>query len=397
MKRVYIVAQNNSDFENEDYNRYTYIFTQLKDKFDTVFVTSSFNHFNKKQKEQVTLENVVYVKETGYQKNVSIKRIMSHFCMSYRIYKYMKTKVNEGDIIICAIPSNSLAYFMAKIKKKKKIKLIIDIHDTWPESFLPLMPNYLLKFVGTKIVANRWANLRNKGISKCDLLVGESYEYVSNYEKYLPQNAQSFPILLGVNYARIESISKKELVNNGKVNICFAGNMGVNYDLENLIETLNVYQDRLQDRINFYFLGDGEMKEIIARKTADLDFVQQVDKTSYHDYIALLKNMDIGLNSFTKNSNVKLSYKQSDYMACGLLIVNNISGKVSEELTGLGLSVDYIAEDSESLFHALEKAIKKITSKEFTRNSMEKYASENFDRQKCYQKLFDYVGTAYEE
>lgn len=392
MGKIYLIAQNNSDFESEDYNRYTYIFNGLKNKYQTIFVTSSFSHFTKKDKVKYPDENIVYIKETGYQKNVSIKRILSHFFFSYRVYKYLKKTVTEDDIIFCAIPSNSLAYFSAKIKAKRGNRLIIDIHDTWPESFIPLLPsrvknNFLVKFLFSK-----WANLRNKGIKKCDLLVGESYEYVKNYEHFLSKDAESFPVLLGVNYDTIKNITKKDIQSDHKLKFCFAGNMGVNYDLSTIVNTLKRYEKELSPFIDFYFIGNGELAPYIEEETKDLNYVKRIKKTSYDEYISILKNMDVGTNSFTKDSNVKLSYKQSDYMACGLLLLNNISGRISSELSQLGLSVDYEANNIESLYQGIQKSIDLIKNNKFDKQKMISYTEENFDRKKCYEQLFQYIG-----
>ncbi|MGY3777168.1 glycosyltransferase family protein [Isobaculum melis] len=389
MGKLIIVSQYTSDFQNEDYNRYSYIYKHLKDHYQTIFVTSTFDHYKKQPKE--VQKGIVYIRENGYKKNMSLGRLFSHFFFSLRVFFFLLKNVKKEDMVLCAVPSNSLGFFNGWVKRIKKNQLIIDVHDTWPESFKPLLSPKMQKSVVVNLFFGLWKWLRSSGMKKCDLLVGESYEYVYDFKKYV-KNGDLFPILLGVNMLKINQIPAAEIPREaGKLNICFAGSLGVNYNLETVVETLRTYQTELKDNINFYFLGSGEVEHLVKEVATELSFVHHIPKSDYVTYIANLKCMDVGINSFTENTNVKLSYKQSDYMACGLFLLNSLTGKLSEELIQKHLAIHYHAGSQTSLYEGLLEVVELNQNNQLDRVAAKQFATDYFAREKVYQPLFDWI------
>ena len=72
--------------------------------------------------------------ESGYPKNVCLKRFFSHFVWGRNVKKYL-TKRKHPDVVYCAVPSLTAAYLASKFCSKHNIKFVIDIQDLWPEAF----------------------------------------------------------------------------------------------------------------------------------------------------------------------------------------------------------------------------------------------------------------------
>ena len=72
----------------------------------------------------------------GYNKNLSIKRIISNFKMSYDFYHILKSKLRENDTVMIPSRPVDFIYFISKLKNDKKIKLVLDIRDIWPDALV---------------------------------------------------------------------------------------------------------------------------------------------------------------------------------------------------------------------------------------------------------------------
>ena len=81
-------------------------------------------------------------------------------------------EINEykPDLVYCIVPPNSLVKEIGRYKNKnKKVKIIYDIYDMWPESF-----PYKSKNAIVNLAFKKWASLRDKYINYADLLIAVS-------------------------------------------------------------------------------------------------------------------------------------------------------------------------------------------------------------------------------
>ena len=79
-------------------------------------ITSDYMHIEKK-KRIVDKENYVTVKTIPYKKNISIRRLYSHYDLAKKVYNILKNK--QFDLLYIIVPPNSMAKIAKKIKKNK--------------------------------------------------------------------------------------------------------------------------------------------------------------------------------------------------------------------------------------------------------------------------------------
>ena len=146
MKDILIVAHYTSIPKKNAVGRFNVIATKLSMAgYHIELVTSSFEHSTKMQIDKLETEidelpyKLTLISEPGYKRNVSIRRILSHKKMAFNLKKYLKNR-KTPDLVYCAIPSIDVAYITAKYCKKKKVKLIVDVQDLWPEAFNMVLP-----------------------------------------------------------------------------------------------------------------------------------------------------------------------------------------------------------------------------------------------------------------
>ena len=180
-KKDIIIISHFVDFPWEKGNdRFLYIADMLVSQGAEVeVVTSDFIHIQKEHRklERVLAEKVNFkitlLHETGYRKNVCLKRIKSHRELGARLREYLK-KRRKPDVIYCAVPSLDLAWEASEYAKKNKVEFIIDIQDLWPEAFelvLPYRPLGSILFSSLKRKAE-------KIYSRADRIVAVSETYL---------------------------------------------------------------------------------------------------------------------------------------------------------------------------------------------------------------------------
>ncbi|MGD9504178.1 MAG: hypothetical protein AB7W37_04675 [Syntrophobacteraceae bacterium] len=266
---------------------------------------------------------------------------------------------------------------------------MIDIHDTWPESLAPLLPanNFLLA-----AFFRIWAGLRNAGIANCDFLMAESEEYALAYAHLLPPGASGHVILLGAELDEIAGIIPRPPNGDDRLHVVFSGTIGINYDMRTIVKVIKRRSDFLRSRVCFHFWGAGELLEWLRCELAPYDFVDFEGWTSYGEHIARLKSMDIGINSFTSGTNVRYSYKVTDYLACGLVVLNSLEGSLARDMEEWGIGLNYRAGDPESLWKQLQFLIDALMlDRNRYKDAINTYIKKNLDRNTIYDPLFDYI------
>lgn len=138
---IVIVAQylRNIETFEENNSRFVYLAKMLvKDRANQVeIITSDFAHGRKAHFSRVgTLEGikVTTCHESGYPKNVCLKRFASHHELADNIKAYLNRR-KKPDLVYAAVPSLAVAEVCADYCKAVGVKFIADIQDLWPEAF----------------------------------------------------------------------------------------------------------------------------------------------------------------------------------------------------------------------------------------------------------------------
>ncbi|MEG2688009.1 MAG: hypothetical protein RSA24_02445, partial [Clostridia bacterium] len=120
-------------------NRFVYLAKMLAINNNVTLLTSSFSHEDKAQKKEKKFEfsnlKIVNVQESGYPKNICIKRFVSHYGFGKQIGKYLNMMPETLDVVYLAVPSLTCGISAVKFCKKNGVRLILDVQDLWPEAF----------------------------------------------------------------------------------------------------------------------------------------------------------------------------------------------------------------------------------------------------------------------
>ena len=174
------------------------------------------------------------------------------------------------------------------VHKIRKIRYVIIIHDIDPDISIKV------GFIRKGFLTNLWENINVHVMEDADQLVVLGECMAQQIQQKIPNYADKINIIQNwtdENYikpkAKTENFFAK---NNGLVNsfvILYSGNMGVNHNLEVIIDAANRLSS---DSFSFVFIGEGVKKKQLIEKTEHLG-LKNVRFFDYQPYELLPETM----------------------------------------------------------------------------------------------------------
>jgi glycosyltransferase involved in cell wall biosynthesis len=358
-------------------------------------VTSTFYHPTKSQREY---NNEFYnslpykaslIYESGYDKNISIKRLISHRQLAKNTKKYLQFR-NVPDVIYCFVPSLDLAEVITEYVKEKNVKLIIDILDLWPEAFkmalnLPVISNILLSPMKRKA---------NKIYSAADEIVGVSQTYVNRALEVNKKCNEGYSVYIGAELSEFDKIvAENNLVSkpNNEIWISYIGTLGHSYDIPSVIDAISILKNRGLNNIKLMVIGDGPLRgrfeEHALNKGINYTFTGRL---TYSEMIKILKACDIAVNPIVGSSAASIINKVSDYAAAGLPVINTQkSDEYRNLLTNYNAGVNCKNGDSIDLANKIQILYTSLESRKMMGSNNRKMAEKRFNREESYKILIE--------
>lgn len=280
------------------------------------------------------------------------------------------------------MPPNWLALIIF-IKLTKKVKVIVDILDLWPEAF-PHNNNFLKKFL--ILILGIFPKLvRKLAIKRCDYCLTESDYFYKKLKLFKKENSKTL-LLKKTN-------SLKPNLDNVSSNftIVYLGNIGYIYDFETLFKIILGLNKR--HNVVLHIIGSGPRKNWMLKSLDKKNIKYQYHGISFDEDFksAILSKCWFGYNGYKSSTEVALSYKTIDYLSAGVPILN-LSKADTEDLVKkekIGLNIDKINLESftrnlsnisiDSVYEMKQNAYK-IFLKNFSISSLNKEMDTIIDR-----------------
>ncbi|MDI4650323.1 glycosyltransferase family 4 protein [Cohnella hashimotonis] len=397
MKNVWIIAP----FSNIDNigtrNRFQYISHMLYNEgYKVTLFTSNFNHM---KKQHITDEvescypfEVKLIPETGYKKNVSLGRVVSHIKHGLNLKRYIK-QLEKPHIIYSAYPTMSVSYVAGKYAKKNKIPFIIDIQDTWPESISSAIDTDKLT---VRFIMYPFTQLANKIYKMADLVFGVSETYANRANVSGTKCKEFIPVYIGAEIDRFnQNNSSSSIVKNeDDIWISYIGTLSHSYDIETAIRAFSELKEYKNIKLNI--LGSGPDEKKLRALSMDLGILDT--NVFFHGFIqyemmvSYLQNSDIALNAIKQNAKQTITNKLGDYMSASLPILNSCQEtEVLSLVENNRIGMNYKPGNIPSLKGAiLDITQSKERLTEYSRNA-KKLAEERFNRKESYKVILDKI------
>ena len=397
MKRIAITTLAVALENEKGYSRFRSLAEILSKNYEVDIITSSFQHWEKNQRntKELLLQNrdksygLKFAYEPGYKKNVDIRRIYSHRVAVRNIIQILSN--NKYDLIYCIIPDNHMTAEVAQFANRNNIKLIVDVEDLWPEAMQMVLH---FPVIIDKMLFNGFRKDARIAYSLADGIIGTSDEYRDvPYSKYGIDIPHRKTVYVGSDLKDfdegVEEFSNDIKKNDNEFWVTYAGNLGSSYDITTLIKAAQILYHRKKKNIKIKILGGGpledEFKRVMLEKDCNVEFVGY---TPYKKMEAYLSKSDVTINSFVKKAPQSIVTKIGDYLAAGKPMINTCSSqefrnKVSDD--GFGINVE--AENEEILCNAIEELYNDKEKCKTMGVIARSIAEEQFDRKKSYQVI----------
>lgn len=338
-----------------------------KKNHEVIWWVSNFEHRSKKFRSETWKDihvNDKYliklVPSTAYFSHISIARIKHERNYAKNLRRFVIHSDDKPDLVILAEPSLFFSAIIIDAINKKKVPLIIDILDLWPELFNIILPDKI-RFLG-KILFAPFYWKRSWLLRKADGIIGATKDYlaIGLSKNKTPYNDVAY---LGIDLSSVNDLKNNHFQNKAlevftkeknETWVIYAGTLGKNYDIATIINCSQKIQD-LELPIKIFLAGDGELRLLVERsiESKKLKNLIYLGKLSATDLNVFYQNCDIALSCYVKNSTVSMPVKAFDYLAAGLPIINSLGRDLGEFVVKYHVGLQYKAEDVDDLLRAI--------------------------------------------
>ncbi|WP_256130481.1 glycosyltransferase family 4 protein [Anaerovorax odorimutans] len=390
---ILIVANYCRDFSKIDNGRFNYLARLLAKEHNVEVITSDFNHTTKTFKEEICgilPFKVTFIHETGYPKNICLRRFYSHYVWGKNIGSYL-LKIDKPDLIYCAIPSLEAPFVIARYCKQNNVRFIIDIQDLWPEAFKMVFNTPLL----SDIIYQPMKMKADYIYSQADQIIAVSKTYVNRAMKAKKQREKGYAVFLGTELASFDLAKQKYIIkyNHKEIHCAYIGSLGYSYDLECIIDAIALLKKRGITNIRLIVMGDGPLKEKFENHAKSINV--NCDFLGKLDYPQMVRNLcacDIAVNPIKKGSAGSILNKVGDYAAAGLPVINTQDSREYRDLLEeYNAGLNCICGEAKDVAMKFEYLIKNENIKVQMGLNSRKLAEEKFDRARTYETIVQII------
>ena len=392
---IIIVAQYLRDIDNFEGNnsRFVYLAKLLaENKNNSVeIVTSNFHHGSKSHFESVGHLDPIKVTtcyETGYPKNVCLKRFISHRELAKNIYKYLKRR-QVPDVMYVAVPSLDVADACAKYCATNKVRFIVDVQDLWPEAFRMVVNLPVI----SKVAFMPMERQANRIYAIADEIVAVSQTYLNRALQVNRKCRQGYSVYLGTQLQTFDDLRNNDidcLKEKDEYWIGYVGTLGHSYDLTCVMDALSIlYYQKSMKNIRFMVMGRGPLQEKFQQYAEQLNIpVTFTGMLRYEQMVPMLCACDIAVNPIMHGAAQSIINKVGDYAAAGLPVVNTQECPEYRNLVAdYNMGINCENGDAQGMANAFEQLINQPKLRvEMGRNNR-RLAEERFDRTVTYSNI----------
>lgn len=322
------------------------------------------------------------------RKTGSVNLIRNYISFVKEANKKLKELKNKDfDIIyVFEVSPITVALPAIKFKKKKRIPVVINIQDLWPENITAVtgITNSIVIGVINKVV--------NYIYKYCDVILTASPSFVFKIQsriknkdkvKYWPQ------------YSVVSRTEEEvDLYDKDVFNIVFTGNIGEAQGIDIAVEAANMLKN---EKLCWHFVGDGRNRNKIEELVKTYQIEDKVIFHGFHPETEIpkyLKNADAALLILKPNPVFEMTIpaKLQTYLACGVPVLGCVSGEgkriIKESKAGIvsdDISADALADVCRRFLNLKQDDLEKYKKKAY------EYGESNFNKHKLILSLEKYM------
>jgi len=296
-----------------------------------------------------------------YRRNVSFARLLNHWQIG-RDFRSRSHSAPTPQVILCSFPTIELAAAAERYARSRRIPIVMDVRDLWPDVFLLPAPERLRDTL--RVLLRPYFSASQRALAGADALIAVSQRYlewglVRACRAQRPTD-RVFPLAYSFapennevsRGARTALLSRFGVPPDSTV-CMFAGTFGRTYDLGPVLACAAQFAGEGSRGFHFLICGEGDRGEEWRRSALRLPNVSFTGWLAQDEMRAALGAADIGLAAYAPDAPQGLPNKVIEYLAAGLAVVSSLPGETAQLLSAEGCGRTYTAGSASSLAEAL--------------------------------------------
>ena len=334
-----------------------------------------------------------------YQKPVSAKRFLNNQLLYLKFYR-QALKQKKPDVIVCSMPTTSMAKACALISRKFETPLVLDARDMWPD-IIEAELSGIKSLLGYPLLKLMRRDL-HFACKQATGLVGITDYFREHLLKYADRDRGKYDRVfeLGYQYAgpaldeavSLEFWKYKRLNLYDDVIIYFAGRLNSTvYSVFGTVLTAARNLQRLQPGVKFVFCGTGQYREKMldmAKNCANVFLPGEID---FDNLFWLRKHSLAAIQPVERRKDYQnsLSNKFFECISSGLPIITWLQGLSKEYIEKYNCGFSYNSA-TELLQHIQNLVESPATREELSANALNLYKN-RFSAEIIYPDFVNYL------
>jgi len=327
---------------------------------------SAFDHQRKvmryKKDQEISLPGIKLqvLHGCGYPSNISLARYLDHRLIT-RKFRTQSRGLETPDVVVTSMPCHDLAFEAVRYARFKKVPVLVDVRDLWPDIFLTGIKNPLLKKLGRLALSSDFSQIQQL-LARADGIVAVSRGYLNWALKKAGRPLREWDRVFFLGYQATSKACESPVPPNlpswlrgheTKKLILFIGTFGFSYELSMVVEAARRLYSSGREDVCFILAGAGEKEVEIRRESNGLPNVITPGWLDAAQIISLLERGYLGVVPCVSAKDT-LPNKPFEYLSAGLPLVSSLEGEMAELINDFRLGLSYQAGDIDSLCRAIQ-------------------------------------------
>lgn len=325
---------------------------------------------------------------------MSLRRFVDHELVA-RKFRASAAAAARPDIILCSYPTIELAREAVRYGVGRRIPVLVDIRDLWPDAIFELLPSCLRSFGRSALF---WLSAQGRyALRHCTGIVGISDAYLkwgltqARRARTLNDGVYPLSYVIPVPDASGIALAKERLVAVGvdsqKVIVWYIGTFGRTYDLVPVIRAARILQERNEAGVQFVLSGVGKEEDRLHQLASGLTNVIFTGWIGTAEIAWMRQNAAIGLQSYAEGAPQGLANKLFEYISAGLPVVSSLRGENEALIHDHGCGFTYAAGDTEDFLAHLQPLINDATLRTEMGRRGQRLFEQRYSAEKVYRAL----------
>lgn len=371
--------------------RYSFLYRKLYEKGHVRWLSSNFHHWTRKRRDIRSVphehrDNIDLLPTLPYSGTTSIRRFASHLLLAPVTLARLIRLRERPSLVICVGPiEQELAVVLWC--RVNRIPVIVDVLDLWPDLYVNALSSRL-RWLGRVLLSPlRAASVFVYRYADKVTAVSEAYAqwaarrgrraYNRSFSYYYLGCSRSVPFSPRLEDGAI-----------GKIRCLFAGQFGLTYDIELLIEVAAECR-RTGRPYEFVFCGDGAKRPLIETAAKQWSNIELHGWLSPEELSNVAMGCQVGLCAYRADATQSVPTKLFDYLAMGLAIASSLKGECAHLIHVHDVGLTYEPNLPSDLVRVLDRLARERRLDAADRMKIRRIFEQNFASEEIYDRMIE--------